>query len=709
MPTINDSYVKVGAIAADAAYHGTAKIYDGIPPQVKELFARPGIEPHLYTFGPGVPILGPELVPSDVLTNLARWSVSGCSASSVGGAMVFTATGAGTMTAILAASMPSGQFRATHRVSQKSVSSVARYIRGATVGNSTSVSVTESTSQSSNTSEIAGFQMAATAAGQTFTVDALSVSLILGHTNTYSGFVAGNYFDSAGATHASIDGSVGLVLGGAGSVGPELVNSAAWTLAQPTSGSVTNVAGTIAINSADGTYAAARQGASEINATYRFSGTASGLSGGGVAVSIGAASYVPAAGPFSCVLVAPSISPFEVKRANGVGAGTIVGLTVTKVTGIHATQSTPGFKPTLRKGIVNQTYYSSDLSNAAWTKAGSPTVAVGSLARTSTGATYLAGSSAAKVATSLPFTQAGVFSANTGRYAVLRLQGTYPNYVEGVFDLQTGVVTSSALNGTFTNKAASIVQVEAGKYLCVVSATTDTALVAQPHISVNSNATALDGTDSSTTSSMGHYGSATFAGTLTASQIIAAGGIPLTTTAPASSSAGVNYLEFDGVDDRLTLSAPLFQMSDDHCVIAGAAYFGTALQNNVIASPSQAASLTRAGQIAYDSTVGSIQCSWYDGTNYDNLLHPYPASTPFLATALKRGTVLKQRVNGIDRNTKTATANPVGTNGSIGAYFDSSSAFKGRVFPVLVIKGTVSDADLLVLEKFVAQLSGVTL
>ena len=46
------------------------------------------------------------------------------------------------------------------------------------------------------------------------------------------------------------------------------------------------------------------------------------------------------------------------------------------------------------------------------------------------------------------------------------------------------------------------------------------------------------------------------------------------------------------------------------------------------------------------------------------------------------------------------------TSGLIG--FGGGSYWNGSIYPVIAIKGTVTDSDLLTLERFVGQLSGVT-
>jgi len=205
-----------------------------------------------------------------------------------------------------------------------------------------------------------------------------------------------------------------------------------------------------------------------------------------------------------------------------------------------------------------------------------------------------------------------------------------------------------------------------------------------------------------------------FAGTLTAQQIQAAGGIPITTTAPASSSQGLSYWQFDG-NDSLALSGPVFQMADDHCVIAAASVGAAAgMNNNVIICPSGdsvVASVKRLGQISYDAVAGLISASWFDGVNYDNLVYSYPRDTKFIATARKTGSTLELWVNGVFRATKQATASFTANTGSIGAYPTSLALgnFTGAIYYANAVKATVSDVDRVIGEKYAALAAGVTL
>jgi len=174
-------------------------------------------------------------------------------------------------------------------------------------------------------------------------------------------------------------------------------------------------------------------------------------------------------------------------------------------------------------------------------------------------------------------------------------------------------------------------------------------------------------------------------------------------------SGGKYSWQFDGVNDSLSLSAPLFQMSDDHCVIAG---FKADAANKYIFSQSHSGTATQCCSLRVDAS-GYPGAVWIDDASANAL----PTATTSciglntVATAIKIGNAKRLRVNGVQAGATNNTALGVGTTNSysIGCLNVSSGNFQGSIYPVIAIKGTVSDADLLTLERFVGQLSGVSI
>ena len=533
-----------------------------------------------------------------------------------------------------------------------------------------------------------------------------------------NGFQPGNYFDSAGTTQASVDGSVGLVLDAAGSVGAEL--------APVSSATITDLGGgryRVEANTTGRLYFGAAN--LKNGATYRLSFNIESYTGSSTFNS----DWCDVAGGYpSTPLFVGGVS-YHASRATydstyrfldiTTGAGTTLTINTVRaqeVTGIHATQSTPGYKPTLRKGIVNLLTYSNDLTNAVWSKVATSIVGGQSdpyggasaqgINDTGANAAHYIQQSYSYIAGSAYSLCRVVKAGGTGFVQIPFESAAFSGNLFANFDLTSGAVGNKS--GSVT---ASIAPLGNGFFLCVASAVATSTASGNTHLwLLNSNglsfAPAYTGSGGT---ALYHYTSGNFQGTLTAAQIIAAGGIPLTLTAPASSQAGVNYLEFDGVDGNLQLPSPIFQQVDNHCVIVAAS--PSIIDGTYRRIFTQENGSATAAEMEY--TVVGVNVTWRDNTpTAVSLVGPVPTlNTPFVFSARKIGDTRIGRFNGVEFGSNTTplgatTLNPV-------AYFGNRSAldrqFKGKLYPAIIIKGTVSDADLVVLEKFVAQLSGVQL
>ena len=502
-----------------------------------------------------------------------------------------------------------------------------------------------------------------------------------------NGLQAGNYLDSAGTTQGTVDQPVGLVLDAAGGLGAELVTNGdfsngltGWvartgaTISNPVAGRL-RVTPTVSAANFGGINTAATTIVT--GKTYRISlEMLTNVNARTIQLVCGGAfiGNISAITSHSFVFVASGTAGPIIELSNQTTISgdyyEVSNISVREVTGIAASQPTTSAKPIQRRGAVNLAEQSTNFAASVWALEGGAT---------KSGQTLLCGTDGMRA-----WQGSSLIGAQT--FAVA-LSGS-------------GTCTLFGYNGTDAG-GGSIAQKQI-------------TLTAIPTIyTTSATVTAVTGwrfgrLAGDTATSITFQAGAIFQGTYTAQQIQALGGIPTTTTAPASTALGTQYWQFDGSNDSLSLGGPLFQMADDHCVVAGGLYAGSTASNNVVASPSQGASgNTRAGQIAYDSSVASVQSSWYDGANYDNLLFSYPPNLAFVCTAARRGATGFQRVNGIQRNSKTLTASFVSDRGSLGAYSQGDSFFPGNIYPVIVIKGTVPDADLLLLEKFVGQLSGV--
>jgi hypothetical protein len=421
--------------------------------------------------------------------------------------------------------------------------------------------------------------------------------------------------------------------------------------------------------------------------TYKMTVTATGPTQNGTVLfqGVGIMSFLANVGTvvYETMFVAGAISNSRVQvNCNNANCSGTVSVSIKEVLGIHATQASSGSRPTLRRGIQNLLTYSQDFSNAAWAK--SSATVLGQALTFGGGSnasieqiTAIVGGTASK---SLTVAVRAYVVSGTFNFRVKNSQqGVADNFLECSADTIPRLFVLPITNSASAGTGSQII----GVWNSAVSPQAGTLIIEA--ISV-------------------------FAGTLTAAQIQAAGGIPLTTAAAAWSTGGNSYWEFDGVDDSLALSAPLFQMADDHCVIAGIAYKGTNGTANTFFEVGDGSTGARAASMRVNG--GGFNVIWSDGTivsqaNGNSLM----SGASNVCTAVSRSGVRQSRQNGI--LTQTAAGNPTNPaltltkigarSGGIGEYATA------QFYPIIAIKGTVTDADMLILEKFVGSLSGVTI
>jgi len=518
---------------------------------------------------------------------------------------------------------------------------------------------------------------------------------------TISGITAGNYLDSAGTTAASVDNPVGLSLDAlqAMTLGAELapalsagngwITETGWSLGANQTTATSAGAGTStykAIGSTNGN-------------TYQVTFTLSGYVSGSCYATLFNGVNGPAIsanGTYTCTLTRNYVTDLAgVAAATPNFSGTISGLSIKQIPGVHATQGTTANKPILRRGLLNLATWSMDVSNAAWTAnvAGSASA----IARTPSYTTSPDGYPATRIQISLNSGTA------TGDISYL-YQSVIPS---------TTICTGGIYIKSNTTDCSMYMRIGNSEYtIAVTSAWTLIPNVCPAGNTSSQFAFGLRGGQSSPCSNSIDVSIASaglFQGTYTAQQIIDAGGIPLTTSAAASNpSAGKYWWQFDGSNDSLSLSAPLFQMSDDHAVIAG---FNAAVINKYIFSQNNTAATTLVASLRIDA-AGAPNALWQDDSA---TLVNVASSTSCIglntvATGVKIGNAKRLRVNGVQQGATNNTVLGATTlnTASIGSYTTAGN-FQGSIYPVIAIKGTVSDADLLTLERFVGQLSGVSI
>jgi len=378
-----------------------------------------------------------------------------------------------------------------------------------------------------------------------------------------NGIQAGNYLDSAGTTLAAVDGPVGRandamgVLGvefapstssvaGWGSGGTSVVSSVSESI-RITSNSVGAVSARIADYSLSGF---------TIGKTYRLSGFVSAQGGTLATASTpqmaardGATQLVALNAPtnagnaaLSGVFVATAAILTIRCRWDSSAAVDLTSyfdfsqLSVREISGIQLTQPTTASKPVLRRGLLNLLTWSSDFSNAAWYSGTVSPVknAIGPYGANDgwTFTTVAIGHAAQNRPTVLPNT--------TYTFAFWVKRGTMTDLKWSVYDLtnSANIVGPTSYYSQTTSEWS---------LLCFTFTTSATCTAAAVYPI----------RDSGVTGTAYFHSAGLFQGTLTAAQILAQGGIPVTTTAPASNqNAGSYFWQFVDSNDSLNATIP---------------------------------------------------------------------------------------------------------------------------------------------------------
>lgn len=536
---------------------------------------------------------------------------------------------------------------------------------------------------------------------------------------TLSGLATANFLDSVGTTLATVDQPVGLVLDAMGSVGANLVvnggfdSATGWTAE---AGWV--ISGGVATKGVGAGGLFDPKNAYTTGLTYRvtfdYSGPASAvtifLRGGSSAI------FTPSGTQQSCVLVAGSGAVRGVEFYAATGA-IIDNVVAQEVTGIHASQPTTAAKPRLERGVRNLLTWSSDFSNAAWT---TPDLTEAKTQENQSGTANSAwlitdgggGTSLIAPLTAITVNQTSSFTVsrivkygnNTWVRFVLATTGGdgYQVWV----NMLTGVKGTEGYLGAGTNGAASVTPTSNGFYNVILSCTPNGASTA---LTINSYATSAN---TVTTRVVGATyvieSAALFQGTLTAAQILAEGGIPLTTSAAASNaSAGKYSWAFDGVDDTLLLGSAPFTMADDHFVICSASNNKTT--GACIIYGGAGPTTARLAQIYYNNATPNI--SWLDDATTGNII--FTSSSQVLGSVQilscrKSAPLFVARQNGVVFGS-TSLINPGITTieaTRIGAHkLTATNLHQGSIGPVIAGKGTLTDSEMLTLERLVASLT----
>lgn len=377
--------------------------------------------------------------------------------------------------------------------------------------------------------------------------------------------------------------------------------------------------------------------------------------------------------------------------------------------GANLTQATTANKPILRRGLVNQLRRSADFANTdqwlatnlSFASTVGPSGANDATIITATNAAgaALISSVTPPIATSEVVTLAYVVKAtgeNYSRTLLLRNGTTATNFQAGSFSCLNGSVAGAGWQSTAI-----------GNGWFVVTFTQSTG------IAVGNSLLAYGGFAGG--APQGGVGSTfvvhrigLFAGAVTAQQIIDAGGIPLTTTAPASSANGNYAWEFDGSNDRLDTQ---LSTVNSGWICVGAKLNASAVGSGLYANG--ALSGTDVGiWFRVPNTANFVTLLVSNGTTREILSTPIVSNFVGVSNVFSAGWSTDLMICALN-NTEVSQSKTVDCTTSklcsFGGFPTAGWYSSGNFYPLVVMSVLPSISERATLRQFIASLSGVTL
>lgn len=334
----------------------------------------------------------------------------------------------------------------------------------------------------------------------------------------------------------------------------------------------------------------------------------------------------------------------------------VVGGVRDPVGSIDATQATTANKPMLNRGLYNLALRSNAVNDAAWTKNGTATTpSANTVNLPADGTDFLNNTTALTTVASSPYTVVAMLSG-TGTVRI----GSNSSGVTSTIVTLTATPTLYVHNFTTGGVSTYILPVYR-------SGTTATSVTVD--------------------------GIGFFQGTLTAAQILAEGGIALTTSTAASNSGAGRYSwKFDGGNDSL-LTGNL-AITNAACITIAGRLDSLAATSVLFGEDTGGVSISVAtnGAVSFDKLgTGALV------TSSAGLI---VAGTSFVLTCRLSGGTAVIRKNGAQSATSASGSTFAATTGArLGGTFAGASYCTGALSQVDVIVGAVTDADALTLER----------
>ncbi len=192
-------------------------------------------------------------------------------------------------------------------------------------------------------------------------------------------------------------------------------------------------------------------------------------------------------------------------------------------------------------------------------------------------------------------------------------------------------------------------------------------------------------------------------------------GIHLTQATTASKpllqqTSGKYSWSFDGSNDHFSAGSFPIQLADDHCVIAGVAHSPNGATQVIFAERNTTNLAPIVGSVYIDAS-NKPAALWRNQANSSVSIVSTDAISGSAVIAIRQiGQNRDLWVNGVSKGSSTKDIGTSATvnNVSIGAHYLTSTLsdfLASTLGPVLIVKGTVTNTEMLLLKKFVASIT----
>ncbi len=355
--------------------------------------------------------------------------------------------------------------------------------------------------------------------------------------------------------------------------------------------------------------------------------------------------------------------------------GPVARINSTTATGIFASQATSANQPILRRGPKNLLLFSNTLTNAAWTKANATVSG-------STVTTTLAAHAVYNQFTVIPLlTYTFQFKAQRGtmtdlKYSVYDATNAADIVSPTTYFSQTNGSTATTITVTFT---APFGCVSARVYAVRDSGVTGTVVLSDCQVEVGESA----------------------------------GAYAVTTASQASAGTGSYWLDFDGVNDTLAMSAIPWTNTQDQFVTLAASFQNTAAAT-LFSNRGSATGAGANGGVSTDIgwTFPNVEARWRDtSSNTVTIPQRYTFGNASVFSARQTGSLKTHRFNGGSALDYTLASGSAALAGSlIGAVYNATpfNFFTGALYAMAFGPATMQDAELLAVESYIATQASVS-